>query len=457
MGWSLPDRRQVVAPFNAHESDVWEIEFEEGGDIYATASSDGRIRIWETSTSTLIAEPFTGAADDVRGVQLVGPGKVAAGDEEGRLWVSAHDGSRRVFSSSAHLGQVTDTAASGNMLVTLGSDQLMVIWSPAAIPTSTVIPNADAGVFGLAVSPNGAVVAFGDATGNVSLAATATGQVLVGPLSLHDGVVWSVAFNGDGSLLASGSADGTVVVIDAATGSQEYALNLGAGINAVLFQDQQLLTGTTDGMVRAWNADEVDRTFGPHSGDVLAMALSSNGTLAVTDLGGSVRMWDTSSGLLLGDPIRADDNAIRGAAWSQDGSILATASADEVVQLWDVPGARLVGNLTPHPGGATDVVFLPDDATIATTSTDGSVRLWDVSLARPVGGPLTGHDDASWHIAVVPGSTRFVTSSEDGTVRVWDVLDLDRACERSAGAFDYQHQRRSLGEGRTPVGCGNRS
>ncbi|MBA3361929.1 MAG: TIR domain-containing protein [Acidimicrobiia bacterium] len=457
MGWSLPDRRQVITPFNAHESDVWEIEFEDGGARYATASSDGRIRIWETSTGTLIAEPFAGLAEDVRGVQFVAPGKVAAGDEEGRLWVSAQDGSRRTFSSSAHLGQITDSDSNGSLVVTLGSDWLMVIWSPAAIPTSTVIRNADAGVFGVAVSPNGAVVAFGDATGHVSLAATATGQMLVGPLSLHDGVVWSLAFNGDGSLLASGSADGTVVVIDASTGSQEYAFDIGAGVGAVLFKGQELLTGTTDGMVRIWNGDEVDRELGPHSSEVLAMALSSDGTLAVTDLGGSVRLWDTTSGLLLGDPIRADDNAIRGVAWSQDGSILATASADEVVQLWDVPGTTLIGNLTPHPDGATDVVFLPDGETIATTSSDGSVRLWDVSLARPVGGPLTGHDDASWHIAVVPGSMRFVTSSEDGTVRVWDVLDLDRACERSAGAFDYQHQRRSLGEGRTPIGCGNRS
>ena len=457
MGWSLPDRRQVIAPFNAHESDLWEIEFGEGADSYATASSDGRIRIWETSTSTLIAEPFEGAAQDLRGVQLYATGKVAAGDEEGRLWISALDGSSRVFRSSAHLGQVTDTASNGSTVVTLGSDQQMVIWSPAAIPTSTVVPNGDAGVFGIAVNPSGSMVAFGDATGRVSLADIATRQLLVGPLPLHTGVVWSVAFNGDGSLLASGSDDGTVVVIDAATGRQEYALEIGAGVNALLFQGQQLLTGSTDGMVRAWDREQVAGEFGPHSGEVLAMAASPNGILAVTDLGGSVRMWDTSSRLLQGEPIQADDNAIRGAAWSHDGSILATASADEVVQLWDVSAGSLMGNLTPHPGGATDVVFLWDDATIATTSIDGSVRLWDVSLARPVGGPLSGHVDSSWHIAAVPGSARFVTSSEDGTVRVWDVLELDRACERSAGAFDLQHQRRSLGEGRAPVGCGSQS
>jgi hypothetical protein len=36
---------------------------------------------------------------------------------------------------------------------------------------------------------------------------------------------------------------------------------------------------------------------------------------------------------------------------------------------------------------------------------------------------------------------------------VWDVLDLTRACQRAAGAFDAAQQRRSLGDGETPAGC----
>src|SRR3990172_11715560 len=156
------------------------------------------------------------------------------------------------------------------------------------------------------------------------------------------------------------------------------------------------------------------------------MAVSSDDILAVADRGGWVRRGRLGARQPVGEPLAADDNTVWGIAWSLDGTVLATASDDEVVQLWDVSARSLLGRLTPHPGGAFAVTFLTDGATIATTSGDGSVRLWDIARARPLGGPLIGQEGSSWRALPLPGM-RFATSAEDGTVRIWDVLDPDRA------------------------------
>src|SRR3990172_12241592 len=132
------------------------------------------------------------------------------------------------------------------------------------------------------------------------------------------------------------------------------------------------------------------------------MAVSSDDILAVADRGGVVRLWSLGDRQPVGEPLAADDNTVWGIAWSPDGTILATASDDEVVQLWDVSSRTLLGRLTPHPGGALAVTFLTDGATIVTTSGDGSVRLWDIARARPLGGPLIGQEGPAWRAGPLP-------------------------------------------------------
>jgi WD40 repeat protein len=451
-GYATDSRRVVIPTFSAHRSDVWEIEFAPGGSRFATASSDGRIRIWKTSTHPeLLAEPFERSGWDVRGV-LLDKKEVLAGNEEGRLLIAPSDGSARPSSFVPRHGQIVDAAWGGGTLVTLGADQRMQVWTRGDEPTAMEIEEHTDGAFAIGASPNGDLIATGDGDGNVRLFSTATGQLELGPVRVHDGRVWDLAFSDDGSRLASGGEDGKVEVISATTGDRIHSLPASdAPIRTVLFAGGRLLAGGDDTMVRIWEGQTPTEELGPHQAGITAMALAPDGALAVADLLGGVRLWNLESGEQMIE-LEAEDNTIWGLAWSTDGETLATATDDEVVKLWDAGSHSLIGSLTGHRRGALDVAFLEDGATVATTSRDGSVRLWDYAETELLGDRLEGHSESAWRVAALPGM-RFATSSEDGTVRIWDVLNPERACERAAGPLGFASLGPFLGEGEEPIAC----
>ncbi len=74
-------------------------------------------------------------------------------------------------------------------------------------------------VYDAAFSPDGSLVATGDAAGTVLVFSAATGEVQAS-FDAHEANVTSLAFSGDGALLASGGEDGRAVVLDLATGKE---------------------------------------------------------------------------------------------------------------------------------------------------------------------------------------------------------------------------------------------
>jgi WD40 repeat protein len=160
-----------------------------------------------------------------------------------------------------------------------------------------------------------------------------------------------------------------------------------------------------------------------HDDRVHGVAFSPDGRVLVTgSADGVVRSWDAASGTPRGEPLAVHTDGVSAVAFSPDGRLLASASWDGTVALTDARSGEVRGEpLAGHEAAVTSVVFSPDGRSIATASDDRTVRLWDVASGRPRGQPLTGHGDAVNRVAFSPDGSLVASASNDGTVRLWDV------------------------------------
>ena len=86
----------------------------------------------------------------------------------------------------------------------------MRLWETSTGRPLATLRGHTGGVWGVALSADGQLLASGGADGTVRLWDTSTGQPLATPARATPAMIWSVAISADGNLVASGSFDGTV-------------------------------------------------------------------------------------------------------------------------------------------------------------------------------------------------------------------------------------------------------
>ena len=70
--------------------------------------------------------------------------------------------------------------------------------------------------------------------------------------------------------------------------------------------------------------------------------------------------------------------ARKSAAFSPDGKLVATASADSTARLWDVESGQELRRFIDYDAAVESVTFSMDGKYILTGSDDGTAMLWDV-------------------------------------------------------------------------------
>jgi len=266
-------------------------------------------------------------------------------------------------------------------------------------------------VFAAAFSPNGRVLATGDADDHTVLlwdvADPARPQRLGAPLTDHTYWVLAAAFSPDGHTLATAS-------------SQEL----------ILWD----VTDPAQPRRRAVRAASVEQG----NEDSLGLAFTPDGHTLATTAMGALTLWDVSDP---DDPRQLGEPLLRGIERLSDvaigsGGVLAVAANDQL-GLWNIadPKRPTLLSLEPGLGGlATSVAFVPFSATLAVGSGNGTVTLFDVdepAIPRTIGGKVADAGGPDLRKVRIHPTRPIMAVTSDDAVRMWDLTDP--ASPRRAG------------------------
>jgi WD40 repeat protein len=157
-----------------------------------------------------------------------------------------------------------------------------------------------------------------------------------------------------------------------------------------------------------------------HSRFVNSVAVSPNSQIiASASSDKTIQLWDLNTGNHL-TTFTGHSDDVNSIAFSPDGQLLASSSLDRTIKLWQLATGRLMCTLVGHADWVLSVAFSPDGKMLATGSWDKTIKLINLTTGKLLY-TLRGHTDGVRTVAFSPNSKLLISGSWDRTVKLWNV------------------------------------
>ncbi|GEM_PF-793808 len=306
-----------LATFKNHSRSVNAVVFNPDGSLLATGSDDKTVKIWDVKKQTLL------------------------------------------YNLTGHTKYVTALAfhPSEPVLASGGSDGLLIIWQIDGQKILQKIMVHPEGIKSLAFSPDGKIVATAAADYKIYLYQVSDATCLQ-TLSGHTDEIHALTFSPDNLCLVSTGYDQSIRLWSVKDGSNIKTITKAhpLWINAIAYSPdgEQIASAGDDKIVKIWNAKDLSpqKTFSDLPAGVIALAFSNpDGLTIACGLEDNTLLFKrVADGTTLFSN-KEHSGTVKSAAYDVQGKLLATASEDRTVRLWEI-----VYDEMAELAGASDVV-----------------------------------------------------------------------------------------------------
>src|SRR5260370_21306802 len=103
---------------------------------------------------------------------------------------------------------------------------------------------------------------------------------------------------------------------------------------------------------------------------------------------------------------------------SPDGDLLASASEDKTIKLWDSHTGEHLRTLESHASEVTSVAFSPDGGLLASASWNKTIKLWDPHTGEHLR-TLESHSSFATSVEFSPDGGLLASAPPDTTIDLW--------------------------------------
>jgi len=430
-----------VMTLHGHDAIVRAVAATTAGDLVATGDDQGVVRLWAVGTAGRYQEahrlsghlaPLWSAAFAPDGQRLV------TADQAGMAIVWDVADGKIISRLQGHTAAIYAVAFApdGHGIATASGDGRVCFWDGERGEQRAVFTpqwnsaSRDRNIYGVAFAARGDRLAAACGDGVIRLWNVATGDPLP-DLRGHSRRVFGVAFSPDDRRLASAAEDGTARLWDMDDGASRYVLRHPLRVNGVAWtaDGSGLATVSADGILRIWNATSgvIEQELVGHRDVAWSVARLPADRFVTASADMTARVWGVGAG---NEPIMRcgseDGLGVRGVACSPDGRLVATATAQGRVRLWDLPTCTVEREMPTVRGRVNAVDVSPSGDLVAAACGDGAVRIYAVADATEVG-RIDAHGGPVFAAAFSPDGQRIASAGaelkqagrEQGSVRIY--------------------------------------